>query len=299
MMILIGECLKIYFVLYLGGGYMEHIGIKLKELRISKGLSIEDVQNATKIRTWYIKAIEDGNLDKLPGKFYEKAFIKTYSELVNLDPTIYNEYLETFSNENIEEVKITDNYYNKEKFSSKLTRWLSKSLVYILVILVIFIIYIFVSNYSDSGEGANGDLIDNKRPSYETDDNNVIQPNDQIPPENNDNDTDKQIKISKLAASTDNSEIYDIYYSDTDPNLNLKVTGPCWISIREGGSEGKEIFRKTLNQNDIFKEIKLDKSLWLRVGNAKNLEILINNQIINLGDAEVSKNILLQPKKIE
>ncbi|GEK28238.1 helix-turn-helix domain-containing protein [Furfurilactobacillus siliginis] len=61
------------------------IGQKLQEARSAKGMTIDDVQQATKIQRRYLIAIEDGKFDELPGDFYVRAFIKQYAQAVDLD----------------------------------------------------------------------------------------------------------------------------------------------------------------------------------------------------------------------
>lgn len=64
---------------------MSDLGQQLKDARLQKGLSLEDVQEMTKIRKRYLEAIEQGDFKVLPGSFYVRAFIKTYAEAVDLD----------------------------------------------------------------------------------------------------------------------------------------------------------------------------------------------------------------------
>ncbi|CAK8054271.1 helix-turn-helix domain-containing protein [Eupransor demetentiae] len=59
---------------------------QLKAARKAKGWSIEDLSRETKIQPSYIKAIEEGREDDLPGKFYARAFARQYAEVVGLDP---------------------------------------------------------------------------------------------------------------------------------------------------------------------------------------------------------------------
>ena len=56
----------------------------LKEYRKSKGISIEEIIDNTKINKTYIDAIENGKFDVLP-KAYLKLFIKTYATYIGLD----------------------------------------------------------------------------------------------------------------------------------------------------------------------------------------------------------------------
>ncbi len=72
---------------------MTELGQRLKEAREEKGLSLESLQEHTKIQKRYLAAIEEGNYDIMPGKFYTRAFIKQYAEAVGLhSDKIFDEY---------------------------------------------------------------------------------------------------------------------------------------------------------------------------------------------------------------
>ena len=72
---------------------MTELGNCLREARDAKGLTIEDIQEITKIQKRYLLAIEKGNYDIIPGKFYVRAFIKQYAEAVGLEPDmLFEEY---------------------------------------------------------------------------------------------------------------------------------------------------------------------------------------------------------------
>src|SRR5690625_5010246 len=72
------------------------IGEKLKEARQAKNLTLEDIQEATKIQKRYLRAIEEGNFHILPGSFYARAFIKEYAQAIGLDAALL---LETHEDE--------------------------------------------------------------------------------------------------------------------------------------------------------------------------------------------------------
>ncbi len=65
---------------------MVEIGNRLKEARLARGLTPEDVEEETKIRKKYIMALEMEQFEILPGPTYARAFLKNYAKYLNLDP---------------------------------------------------------------------------------------------------------------------------------------------------------------------------------------------------------------------
>jgi cytoskeleton protein RodZ len=61
------------------------IGNALKEARRRAGLDIRTVEDRTKIRTRYLRALESEDWGVLPGHAYVKGFLRTYANLLGLD----------------------------------------------------------------------------------------------------------------------------------------------------------------------------------------------------------------------
>lgn len=61
------------------------IGEIFKKTRLSKKLSLIEVEKVTKIRQKYISALEENKFDKLPPPTFTKGFIKNYSDFLGLD----------------------------------------------------------------------------------------------------------------------------------------------------------------------------------------------------------------------
>jgi len=57
----------------------------LRQTREKKGLSLVDVENATKIRVRYIQALETEHYELIPGEVYRVGFLKNYARLLELD----------------------------------------------------------------------------------------------------------------------------------------------------------------------------------------------------------------------
>ncbi len=68
-----------------GQGKLAELGNRIKAQREHLGLSIQEVQEQTKIRSKYLTAIEAGNDKIAPGKAYFRVFLKSYADFLGLD----------------------------------------------------------------------------------------------------------------------------------------------------------------------------------------------------------------------
>ena len=64
---------------------MADIGSKLRETRIRNKIDITTVEQATKIRAKYLRALENEEWRVLPGPTYVKTFLRTYAQYLGLD----------------------------------------------------------------------------------------------------------------------------------------------------------------------------------------------------------------------
>lgn len=95
---------------------MSGIGEQLRTAREAKGLSISDIEKATKIQGRYLEAIENNEFDKLPGDFYVRAFIRQYAQVVGLDG---KELLSQYSGDIEEELEEHEKEVEAEKQEEK------------------------------------------------------------------------------------------------------------------------------------------------------------------------------------
>ena len=61
-------------------------GAALRRAREAQGLSLDDLCRLTKINVKQLVALEEGNLDALPGGVYVRGFLRAYAREVELDP---------------------------------------------------------------------------------------------------------------------------------------------------------------------------------------------------------------------
>jgi transcriptional regulator with XRE-family HTH domain len=57
----------------------------LRETRLGKGLTLDEVAQRTYIKVHYLEALEEGRLDKLPAMVHTYGYIRQYAKLLGLD----------------------------------------------------------------------------------------------------------------------------------------------------------------------------------------------------------------------
>jgi cytoskeleton protein RodZ len=76
---------------------MFEIGSSLREARTRQGLELEELEERTKIRRKYLRALEEEQFEQLPGHSYVKGFLRTYADALDLDGQLYvDEYATRF-----------------------------------------------------------------------------------------------------------------------------------------------------------------------------------------------------------
>jgi len=89
---------------------MKDIGNFLRERREARGISLIEVEKDVKIRKKYLQALEEGNIDVIPGKTYLIGYLRNYSKYLGVDE------------ENIDQIIQTYHNLEKQKSNSKKTK---------------------------------------------------------------------------------------------------------------------------------------------------------------------------------
>lgn len=65
---------------------MDELGLILQEARENKGLTLEQVQEETRINATYLSALENGEYVTLPSPVHVRGFLRNYARFLDLDP---------------------------------------------------------------------------------------------------------------------------------------------------------------------------------------------------------------------
>lgn len=98
---------------------MKDIGNFLRERREARGISLIEAEKDSKIRKKYLQALEEGNLNLIPGKTYIIGYLRNYSKYLGIDEENINQIIQTYDNlekkkTGLEEIK-KENIYLKTK----------------------------------------------------------------------------------------------------------------------------------------------------------------------------------------
>lgn len=64
---------------------MAGVGEQLRQARLRQGIDLKEAENATKIRSKYLEALENEEFNVLPGRIYVIGFLRTYAKFLNID----------------------------------------------------------------------------------------------------------------------------------------------------------------------------------------------------------------------
>ena len=69
-----------------GGSALQSIGSLLRERREAMGVSLAEVEVATRIRQKYLSALEADDWNLLPGEVVGRGFLRNYADYLGLEP---------------------------------------------------------------------------------------------------------------------------------------------------------------------------------------------------------------------
>jgi len=134
---------------------MKDIGNFLKERREARGISLIEVEKDLKIRKKYLQALEEGNIDAIPGKTYLMGYLRNYSKYLGIDEDNINQIIQTYNNLEKQKVKLEktkeEDIYLKTKDKSMFEKkrfFFPVKYVYLTSFVLIIFIGLFLLNRS-------------------------------------------------------------------------------------------------------------------------------------------------------
>ncbi|MFE5319531.1 helix-turn-helix domain-containing protein [Paenibacillus sp. NPDC056579] len=285
---------------------MTDLGQLLRKARTEKKISLEQLEETTKIRKRYLEAIEEGNYKVLPGNFYVRAFIKSYAEAVGMDPNevlrMYQNVIPTPEPEHIEPIRSKRTNRNTEKIG----KYASTIMMISFVVLILGIIYYYLNmNYTGKANDANSNnepkrVTDKAEPAptvtgdvygvslNEKKAEATPTPTPTPPPA-----PKAEVKLVRSQGGTD-------YYSVSNVdklNIEMKVTGDaCWVQVDSLGQK-RETLESGTYTNGKTQTWEMPNSAFMIFGRSNAVELTVNGTVVSVGDTPNAKRIQFDLQK--
>ncbi len=265
------------------------IGSQLKESRELKKLTLDDIQEITKIQKRYLEAIEENNFSVLPGKFYARAFIREYAEALDMDP---DELLSRFKPEENEIEEPEPVAYSRMDRSSKIDEQKAASIfshIPTLIVVLLVIAIIVVAWMSIRQAKPPEEIIDNN----ETDEvirEPVESPEDKVEKEvadedeNDENDEEKEqlakasFEVVEVGEGQSPESTVDFNYTSDKVELEFEVKADSYLELR--GDSGEVYYSDILsaNSSETIYDLSSEEKVYLNIGNASGITFKINDE---------------------
>lgn len=296
--------------------FLTELGTRLKEARLAKGYSLDDLQEITKIQKRYLIGIEEGNYSIMPGSFYVRAFIKQYAEAVGLDADqLFMDYRQDVPEVQKEEVAQSFSQSPSRRkmaasTSSKTMEAMPKVIVGLFIIVILVVSWTLMVKKSGGTPDETGD---SDKPIEYAQNNNAIKDK---PKDTTDEPTDKENTevnkepeepivdepvvtqaISPGAVNGENT-VYEVTGTDK-LNIRLVVSGDTWLGIRDEAAPGKKVVEQIPARVYKAGEVVENDSTAnayarIRLGNSKVVKVFVNDVELTYAQNITTQNIILK-----
>jgi cytoskeletal protein RodZ len=116
---------------------MAEIGETLRERRMALKIDVHEVEEATKIRAKYLRALENEEYNLLPGSAYVKSFLRTYADYLELDSRALVDQYRALDH-HIEEEPMVYSPSKAERTPS-FAPWLALIVLIVIIVAVLFL----------------------------------------------------------------------------------------------------------------------------------------------------------------
>jgi transcriptional regulator with XRE-family HTH domain len=268
---------------------LSELGRFLKQAREERKISLEHIQDVTKIRKRYLEAIETGEYHILPGQFYAKAFIKSYCEAIGINSDkVIKQFQQHIPSEDMEssETKYERLRDRRIKTSSqKLGKWISRLLLYAFILLVLSLLYVAITQFIPDRDEAiepigTGPQLE--APALEPQPEPVIEPEPEpLPEPEPEPDLEPIIEIPEpeilFVERTGVTLIYQVKHLDAFIIKAVMGQGEIWYQLRDM-EQAERFFESnaTMRSNNEYEWLITDTStIQFRFGNMVGLRLFI------------------------
>ena len=244
---------------------MFEIGNTLREARVRRNLTLQQVEEHTKIRVKYVQAMENEDFDVMPGATYVKGFLRTYATYLTLDPEVI---LDEYRSRGVKTAEIQEPFGGVSMLGAPRSHRGRNTVVFVAVIclLVLGVIWI-LGRGSDTPPstkpGALGIISPSPSPSVST-----------------------SAKPQKTTAPVVKGQ--------------LRITvpdGESWLEVRRDSATGAVLFSGTVTKGKT--RVFVGDVLWLRLGNPSVVRLRVEGRKITPSGSGGPVDYIVKDGKLE
>jgi cytoskeletal protein RodZ len=288
------------------------LGTRLKEARVAKGYSLEDLQEATKIQKRYLSSIEEGDFSAMPGSFYARAFIKRYAEAVDLNP---DEVLEQHK----DELPMAAQEESRSKLvgptpsrrrtmakssSSQLGEAMPKIIVGLFIIVILFIVFFFYQNLpanapdEDLGSETGvpyeeGTTEDEAEGIAEEEEEEAVEEEPVEEEAVEEEPVEEQANLEEVGISGETTTF--TWTGPENRELEIEASGASWVAATDENQQELMSEARTM-QADESETIDLAgvSQVRVRIGATQNITLTLNGEELEYTQDLTTQNIVIQ-----
>ena len=223
---------------------MFEIGNTLREARVRRSITLQQVEEDTKIRVKYVQAMENEDFDVMPGATFVKGFLRTYSEYLSLDPEVM---LDEYRSRGVKTGEIQEPFGGVSMLGAPRGHRGRNTVVFVAVICLLVLGVIWML-------GRGGDTPPSTKPGALG----ITSPSPSA---------SKSAKPQKTAKPVVSGE--------------LRITAPdgdSWLEVRKDGATGAVLFSGTVTKGKT--RVFVGDVLWLRLGNPSAVRLRVEGRKI-------------------
>ncbi|HHY18200.1 MAG TPA: DUF4115 domain-containing protein [Firmicutes bacterium] len=275
-------------------GKLTELGERIRAQREHLGLSVQEVEEQTKIRSKYLMAIEAGEDKIAPGKAYFRVFLKSYADFLGLDGLEFSRMYQEISAKpketrivrrqavknggTIAERRELPQYKTQPEVRRARRRRgkANGSMVTTIVILALMLAVIWGAaklwqDYLHPGQSNETSDLNNGE---------SLEPGPEPDPDKPGVEPEDTVKVARSEPGQD----VTLFETDKTPMEITLTTLPdedvrCWINVQ---SDGKLVVEKTMGPNETL-EFTAQKEMRVRAGKPWVLTIILNGHDFGTG----------------
>jgi cytoskeletal protein RodZ len=267
----------------------------LREARVRRGLTIKDVEDATKIRGKYLEALEEDDFEVLPGSTCVKGFLRTYATFLKLDADGLVEVYKSGFEPRVEEpavirAEVTNQRRGPTSVERKKKRVRRHQRGYafaaVLAIIVVALLAWFGTSRGQDPASINAGNISTSTTS--TVGTQVGEGGSSTTGTTGAEDASGTTGTSGLAEATVSSSVQLTTATDSASGGNGQVKmvvavtqGTCWLVVREDGENGAEVYAGTLSAGG-QQTFDGAKRYWMNVGKPDSVTVSVGGKSYTL-----------------